>query len=443
MNQALARSFNFTSLLRFAFPTIVMMVFMSLYTMVDGVFVSRFAGTSALSAVNIVYPMVSVVVAVGVMLATGGSAVIAKRMGESKAEQARQNFSYLILAGLLIAIGLAVPALIFLRPLLHLLGAQGALFQLCYDYAFPLVFFIPSAVLQMLFQTLLVTAGKPVLGLTVTILGGVANIVLDYLFIVPLDMGIAGAAVATGIGYSIPAVFGLLYFALHRKGPLCFVRPGGGGKMLLQCCANGSSEMVTNLSTAVTTFLFNLLMMRYAGEDGVASMTIVLYSQYLMTAVYLGYATGTAPVFSFHHGSRNKEQLRRLFRISMTFVVLCSVATFALALVFAKQIVMIFTPVGTPVFELALYGFRLFSGSFLFAGVGIFASAMFTAFSDGKVSAAISFLRTFAFIVLALLLLPIALGLDGVWLAVPVAETLGFGISLFFLCRKRKRYCYA
>lgn len=419
------------------------MVFMSLYTMVDGVFVSRFAGTAALSAVNIVYPMVSVVVAVGVMLATGGSAIIAKRMGEGKPEQARQNFSYLILAGVLIAVGMAALALVFLKPLLHLLGARGALFELCYAYALPLVFFIPSGILQMLFQTLLVTAGRPMLGLTVTVLGGVANIVLDYLFIVPLQMGIAGAAIATGIGFSIPAVFGLLYFALRRSGPLCFVRPKGGGKMLLRCCANGSSEMVTNMSTAVTTFLFNLLMMRYAGEDGVASITIVLYTQYLMTAVYMGYATGTAPVFSFHHGSRNGEQLRRLFRISMGFIALCSVATFALALVFAKQVVVIFTPAGSPVFEMALYGFRLFSGSFLFAGVGIFASAMFTAFSDGKVSAAISFLRTFAFIVLALLLLPLAMGLDGVWLAVPLAEVLGFGVSLFFLYRKKKRYCYA
>ena len=285
MNNTLAQQFNFRSLLQFSFPTIVMMIFMSLYTMVDGVFVSRFVGTNGLSAVNIVYPVISIVVAVGVMLATGGSAVIARKMGEGRGGEAKQDFSMIVLVGIFLGISISLAGLIFIHPLLRLLGSNDAVYGLCYDYAFVLMFFIPAGVLQMLFQTLLVTAGKPVLGLGITVLGGVANIVLDYVFIVPMEMGISGAAAATGIGYSIPAVFGLIYFALYRKGSLCFVRPVWRREVLFKSCGNGASEMVTNLSTAVTTLLFNVIMMRTLGENGVAAITIVLYAQYLLTAV--------------------------------------------------------------------------------------------------------------------------------------------------------------
>ena len=368
MNNSLARNFTFGSLIRFTLPTLIMMVFMSLYTMVDGVFVSRFAGTVALSAVNIVFPIVSVVIAVGIMLATGGSAIIAKKQGEGDAEGAKRDFSFIVLTGFIVGVVLMIVGLLFLEPLLRLLGANGDIFTLCWDYAFILVFFIPSSILQMLFQTLFVTAGKPHLGLAVTVLGGAANIVLDYVFIVPMGMGIAGAALATGIGYSIPTVFGLFYFSLQRKGTLYFVKPSFDGAVLLKSCTNGSSEMVTNLSTAVTTFLFNILMLKYAGEDGVAAITIVLYSQYLLVAVYLGFSTGTAPVFSYNHGTGNAGQLKRLFRISTIFVSACSVITFVLSLFLAPYVVSIFTPAGSVVYEMSLHGFHLFSASFLFTG---------------------------------------------------------------------------
>lgn len=442
MNNSLAREFRFGSLLRFAFPTIIMMLFMSLYTMVDGVFVARFVSTTALSAVNIVFPIVSVVFAIGIMLATGGSAIIAKKLGEGKTEEARRNFSLLSLTGAGTGLLLTVVCYLFLEPILRFLGADAAVFQYCYDYALSLICFIMPGILMVLFQTLFVTAGKPHLGLAVTILGGVANIVLDYVFIVPMGLGIRGAAVATGIGYCLPALFGALYFAFYRKGTLFFTKPEFDGKALLTSCTNGSSEMVTNLSTAVTTFLFNILMMKHSGADGVAAITIVLYAQYLLTAVYLGYSTGTAPVFSFHYGTKNKVQLKRLFRISLVFILVCSVATFALTLLFAEQIVQVFASRGDAVFDMGVYGLRWFSIGFLFTGISIFASALFTAFSDGKISAIISFARTFGFLVLCLLLLPMIMGTDGVWLAVPVAEALGMAVSVFFLCRKSKKYGY-
>ena len=443
MNNTLAQQFNFRSLLQFSFPTIVMMIFMSLYTMVDGVFVSRFVGTNGLSAVNIVYPVTSIVVAVGVMLATGGSAVIARKMGEGRSGEARQDFSMIVLVGIFLGISISLAGLIFIHPLLRLLGANDAVYGLCYDYAFVLLFFIPAGVLQMLFQTLLVTAGKPVLGLGITVLGGVANIVLDYVFIVPMEMGISGAAAATGIGYSIPAVFGLIYFALYRKGSLCFVRPVWRREVLFKSCGNGASEMVTNLSTAVTTLLFNVIMMRTLGENGVAAITIVLYAQYLLTAVYLGYATGIAPVFSFKYGCSDNRQIRKIFRISVCFILGCSAVSLGIALLFAGPIVTIFAPEGNPVYALAVHGFHLFSLCFLFTGVNIFASALFTAFSNGIISALLSFLRTFVFIVLGLLIMPEVIGVDGVWLAIPVAELLGMIVSLIFLWKKRNFYHYA
>lgn len=443
MSNFLGRDFHFGTLLKFAFPTIIMMIFMSMYTMVDGVFVSRFVGTAALSAINIVFPLVSVVVAVGIMLATGSSAIIAKELGEGKEKKARKDFSFIILVGLIFGVIFTVVGFIFLEPIVRMLGANDDVIGYCMEYASLLLVFIPCGMLQMLFQTLFVTAGKPYFGLFVTILGGIANIVLDYVFIVPVGMGISGAALATGIGYSIPAVFGLVYFAFFRKGTLFFVLPKFDGKVLLKSCTNGSSEMVVNLSMAVTTFMFNILMMQYAGADGVASITIVLYAQYLLVAIFLGYSTGTAPIFSFNYGCENIDRLKRIFKSSLIFVVIGSVLIFGLSIIFAPLIVTIFTPKDTAVYDLSVHGFYLFSVSFLFSGISIFASSLFTAFSDGKTSAIISFLRTFIFIVLALLLLPLVFGIDGIWIAIPVAEFLGFLVSIFFLIKKKSKYQYA
>ena len=275
-NNRLSQDFHVISLLKFTAPTVVMLVFMSLYQMVDGVFVANFVGENALSALNIVYPIPSIVIAVSIMLATGGNAIIARNMGEGEARKAKENFSFIVLVGFLLGVSFLILGVIFIDPLIRLLGATPAIYPYCYDYLLILILSVPLSVFQMLFQNFFVTAGKPHLGLVLTILGGVANIVLDYFFIAVCHMGVSGAALATAIGYSIPGISGFLYFALNRRGTLYFVKPVFRLNVLLHSCANGSSEMVNNLAVAITTFLFNILMLQYAGEPGVAAITIVL-----------------------------------------------------------------------------------------------------------------------------------------------------------------------
>ena len=429
-------------LLKFTLPTVIMMVFNSFYTMVDGGFVSNFVGTAALSAVNIVYPLINLVFAVAIMLATGGSAVVAKQMGEKRLLNARQSFSLITVCGVILGVLSALIGVLFTRDIVLLLGANEAIYQYCYDYAFYISLFSPLAILQVLFQYFFVTAGKPNLGLITTIIGGVSNLVLDYVFIVPLQMGIKGAAIATGIGFSIPAVFGLIYFGSGLNRSLRFVRPAYDPKILLNACGNGSSEMVSNLSVAVTTFLFNIMMMRYLGEDGVAAITIVLYAQFLFTAVFLGYTSGVAPLFSYNYGAANSARLKRLFTMSIIFIGVCSAIAYALSLCLARPVVALFAKPDNPVFELALHGMRLFAIGFLFMGANIFASGLFTALSNGRVSAILSFLRTFVFILAAVLTLPLVLGVDGIWLSIPAAEVLALAVSVWYIIRLKKVYGY-
>ncbi len=439
----LSKRFTALSLLRYALPTIIMMAFMSLYTMVDGMFISRLINTTALSATNIVYPIVNVVIAVGIMLATGASAVVASQMGEEKEEEARQNFSFIVVVGIIVGILITVSGIIFLNPLLRFLGADEAVWQYCYDYGFTMLLFTPCSILQMLFQYFFVTAGRPSLGLIVIVLGGVANVVLDYIFMGPLDMGVFGAALATGIGYSIPAGFGLWYFFKHRNGSLYFVKPKLRGRVLLKSCTNGSSEMVTNLSIAVITLMFNLIMMRLVGEDGVAAITIVLYAEFLLISIFLGYSSGIAPIISYQYGSGDSEGLRQVFRVSIIFLLISSFGMFVAAILLRDMVVGIFAPESSPVRELASYGFFLYSFAYIFKGINIFASAFFTALNNGLVSAILSFLRTFLFIAVALIFLPRVWGLEGVWLAVPLAEFLAIAFSVGLLFFMRKVYHYA
>lgn len=443
MSNILSKKNSFTSLLKFTAPTIIMMIFMSLYTMVDGVFVSRFVGTDALSAVNIVYPYIGLVLAVGIMLATGGSAVIAKKMGENNSQGAKENFSMLILLGIILGFIIAIIGLIFIDPILLVLGTNEQIYAYAYEYVFVLMFFVPFSILQMLFQYFFVTAGKPNLGLISTVLGGIANIILDYVFIVTLNMNIAGAALATGIGYSIPAIFGIYYFMTHKHGTLHFVKPTFDKKAIFDSCTNGASEMVTNLSTAITTYLFNLMMLKYLGSDGVAAITIVLYAQFFLTALYLGYSSGVAPIISYNYGDQNAEELKKILKISLIFIVVCSIVTYLSSTFLATSIVGIFAKAGTNVYEIALNGFGLFSLSYLFIGINIFASALFTALSNGKISAIISFARTFLFILVAILVLPQLMGVDGIWLAIPFAELMALIVSIFFMIRLKSVYNYA
>ncbi len=429
-------------LLRFTLPGMLMMLFNSFYTMVDGGFVSNYVGTDALSAINIVFPLINFVLAVGIMLATGGSAVTARQMGEKEPELARQSFSLLTVFTAGLGIVIAVLSIVFADPIVWALGSTDVLYEYCRDYLVFMSLFTPCCMLQILFQFFFTTAGRPNLGLAATLLGGVANMVLDYVLIVPLHMGIRGAAIATGIGQTIPTVIGLVYFFSRRNDLLYYVRPVLRGWVLGRACLNGSSEMVSNLAVAVTTFLFNIIMLSYLGEDGVAAITIVFYAQFFFTAIFFGYTSGVAPLISFHFGAQNHDRLKKLVRLSLLFVAVCSLLAYGLSVVLSQTVVGIFAQRGTAVFSIASDGMELFAIGFLFMGFNIFASGLFTALSNGIVSAVLSFLRTFVFLVAAIELLPKLWGVSGVWLAIPAAELLALVVSLACILRYRKRYQY-
>lgn len=435
-----AQKFTFGSLMKFSIPTMVMMVFMSLYQTVDGVFVSNLVGDLALTALNVVYPFSSVVIATAVMLSSGGSALIGLDMGLGEAHKAKQNFTLITLAAIVLSLIIMTLGMVFMEPMLHFLGVTPLIEVMCREYLVVMVLSTPLAMLQMLFQSFLVTAGKPRLGLGLTVLSGVANIFLDAYFMGVLNLGIKGAAWGTAIGYGITAVYGLFYFAVARSSTLCFVKPRIRLDVLKKACLNGSSEMVNNLSVAVTTLLFNIVGLRLLKEEGVAAISIILYAQYVMTAVFMGYSNGVAPIFSYKYGAGDKKQIQKLFRISMIFVAVLSGVVFVLAFFVARPIGMVFASQNRQLLDLAVHGFYLFAVSFLFTGLNIFASALFTAFSNGVVSGVLSFLRTFVLLVIALIVLPAVMGADGIWLAVPLAESAALVCSLWALYHWRKTY---
>lgn len=442
MNNALAKNYSLTSLLAFAFPNMLMMLCLSLYTIVDGTFISRYVGTTALSAANIVYPAASIGMAIAIMIATGGNAIIARLMGENKYQEARASFSFLILVEITISILLAIFSNLFIDNIISVLGATPQQFPLCRTYASIIFSFAPCYFLQTAFQTFFVTAGKPVIGLAVTMISGITNVVLDYLFIVPLQMGIAGAAIATGIGYSFSALVGLTYFTFVRNRHLYFVKPHAEQKLLLHTCTNGSSEMVTNLANSVTTFLFNYTFLKFYGEDGVAAITIILYFQFIFTALFFGFSNGIAPIVSFKYGEQNYIQLKKLFKNVLIIITVCAILMVILSQAVIGNILEVFTPAESRVYQIALQGFHIYSIAFLFMGISILASAWFTALSNGKVSAIISFTRTFLVLVGAILILPAFMGELGAWLAVPCAEIIGILISVYCLKKYKNFYHY-
>ncbi|MGM9648950.1 MAG: MATE family efflux transporter [Butyricicoccaceae bacterium] len=442
MNNSFAQRYRFCTLLKFAFPSIVMQVCIGLYTIVDGIFVSRYAGTTALGCVNMIFPLISLEVGMGIMLGTGGSAVVARRLGEGQTERARQNFSFLTLTSLLVGIVFAACGNMWIDQIVRLMGASEAQFEMCRIYGKTMVTFSPALFLQALFQVFFVTAGKPVLGMALTMSAGVTNIMLDYVFVKELALGIGGAALATGIGQCIPAVIGLVYFSVVRNGILYFVRPVPDVRMLAQSCGNGSSEMVTNLANAVTTFLFNYAFLHFYGEDGVAAITIALYFQFVYMAVYFGYSTGVAPIIAFKYGCGDKVQLHSIVKYSMIFLILVSGGTYALSRLVMVPVVQVFAAPESHVFAITVEGFPLFALSFLLMGFSVFASSLFTALSNGLVSAIISFGRTLVFLSGAIVLLPQVIGASGLWLAVPAAELLGITVSVYFVWKNQKRYGY-
>lgn len=437
----LAKDFNIRSLLQFAFPTILMMVFMGLYTIGDTIIISRFVNTDALSALNIVTPVINIIVGLGAMLATGGSAIVARKMGEGNAKRASQDFTLIVLAGAILGAIVAIVGSLFIDNIIWGLGASELLFPYCKQYLLVLLLFTPASMMQVLFQNLIVTAGKPGFGMVLSISAGAINVLLDYVFVVSMNMGIVGSALGTGIGYMIPTVIGIIFF-LKSKGTLRFQKPIVDFRVLWESGSNGFSEMVSQIAAAVTTFLFNIMMMKLIGENGVAAITIIIYTQFLLTTLYIGFSMGVAPIISYNFGSKDYDRLKRIFRICLLFVCTVSVLIFAAAMLLGSPLVRIFSPEGTPVYEIARQGFLIFPISFLFCGFNIFASATFTALSNGKVSAIISTLRTFVFTSVALLILPQYFDVIGVWISVPLAELLTIFVSLAFILKNKKVYHY-
>ncbi|CEN24819.1 MATE family efflux transporter [Paraclostridium sordellii] len=441
MSNSLENKISLTSLIKYTFPTVVMMVFFSLSTIIDGIFISRYVGANALSATNIVYPVINILIGVSVMFATGGNAIVAKFMGEGKNQEAKETFTLITLSALTTGLIVAVLSIIFIKNIIYALGSTDSLYKNCYDYLVVFLVFAPVMILKLFFDYFLVTAGVPKLGLISSVSGGVINIILDYLFIVEFKMGALGAALATCISYALPAMVGVIYFS-KKSNVLCFVKPKFNIKLILDSCMNGSSEMVTQMSGAVTTFLYNAVMLKFLGEDGVASITIILYVQYLLNSAYIGFTSGVSPRISYNYGSRDDEQLRKIVRYSFTIVSVFAVFIFISSRSFSNIIIGMFSPKGTALYDITFNGFMVFSFNFLVVGTNIFTSGMFTAFSNGKISAMLSILRTFILFTIGIITLPSFLGINGVWMVVPFAEFTTFIVSIIFINRYKKIYMY-
>ena len=427
----LGRHFTLKSLLRFAAPSIGMMIIISLYTVTDGIFIGRYAGSNALAASNIVYPAINLVLGLAIMLASGGSALVAKNLGEGEPEAARRRFTMLTIATAVFSGVLALLAFAAGDSLLFLLGSSAELLNDCRSYLYALLPFFPFAALMILFNAFFIADGRPSQGFIVSVLAGLTNAGLDYLFLAHLDFGVMGAGLATGLADVLAAAIGLIYFQRYSR-VLHFARPRMEWSALGQAMYNGSSELVTQLSVGITTFLFNILTFRYAGADGVAAISVILYAEMLLTAVYMGFTNGVAPIFSYRFGARDFKELRRLVRLSLTIIAGGALLSFSLSHLLAEPLVSLFLPQGGHVYELTRQGFALFSFTFLLCGFNLFVSGFFTAISDGRTSALMSFARNLLGIVFFLLTLPRMFGLSGVWLAVPAADVtaLLFGIIL-------------
>ena len=417
----LGRHFTLKSLLRFAAPSIGMMIIISLYTVTNGIFIGRYAGSDALAASNIVYPAINLVLGLAIMLASGGSALVAKNLGEGEPEAARRRFTMLTIATAVFSGVLALLAFAAGDSLLFLLGSSAELLNDCRSYLYALLPFFPFAALMILFNAFFIADGRPSQGFIVSVLAGLTNAGLDYLFLAHLGLGVMGAGLATGLADVLAAAIGLIYFQRYSR-ILHFARPRMEWSALGQAMYNGSSELITQLSVGITTFLFNILTFRYAGADGVAAISVILYAEMLLTAVYMGFTNGVAPIFSYRFGARDFKELRRLVRLSLTIIAGGALLSFSLSHLLAEPLVSLFLPQGGHVCELTRQGFALFSFTFLLCGFNLFISGFFTAISDGRTSALMSFARNLLGIVFFLLTLPRMFGLSGVWLAVPAAD---------------------
>ena len=423
-------------------PSIVMMIFTSIYGVVDGLFVSNFVGKTAFAAINLVMPFIMILGGVGFMIGTGGSALVAKTLGQQEPEDANRYFSMMIILTVLSGAVLTAIGLIFMRPISYLLGATDAMIDDCVRYGRTVLAFVIAFMLQNVFQSFLITAEKPRLGLLATVAAGVTNMALDALFIAGFKWGVVGAAVATGLSQCVGGVLPLIYFLRPNSSRLRLVKTRLELRPILKACGNGSSELMSNISGSLVSMLYNFQLLAYAGENGVAAYGVLMYVQFIFVAIFVGYAIGSAPIVGYHYGAENHAELRSMLTKSVKLMSAGGVLLTVLAIVLAAPLARIFVGYDAELFEMTRHAFCLFAFSFLMAGFNIFTSSFFTALNNGVISAAISFLRTLVFQTLCVLLLPALFGLDGIWWAMTVAEVFALGLSILFLATQRKRYHY-
>lgn len=438
----LSDHFTVGRLLRFTFPSIVMMIFTSIYGVVDGFFVSNFVGKTAFAAVNFIYPFLMILGTLGFMFGTGGSALVSCTLGARDKERANRIFSLLIYVSIILGILISVLGIVFLRPVARLLGAEGSMLEDCVLYGRIILLALPAFILQMEFQSFFITAEKPQLGLWTTVASGVINMVLDALLVGLLPLGLVGAALATAASQAVGGIIPLIYFLRPNSSLLRLGKARFDGQALLRTCTNGCSELMSNVSMSLVNMLYNIQLLHYAGENGIAAYGTMMYVNMIFLAAFIGYSIGTAPVVGFHYGAQNHNELKGLLRKSLGIIGVFSISMLGLGFLLASPLSELFVGYDRELTALTISGFRVFAVSFLFAGFAIFSSGFFTALNDGLTSALISFLRTLVFQIAAVLLLPLFWGIDGIWWSIVVAEAMAVLVGVLFLAGKQKKYHY-
>ena len=442
MKIQLSDHFTYGKLIRFTIPSIAMMIFTSIYGVVDGFFVSNFVGKAEFAAVNFIFPFLMILGAFGFMFGTGGSALVAKTLGEGDRERANRIFSLLVYVSISVGIVISVLGIIFIRPVAALLGAEGEMLESCVIYGRIILATLVPFMLQIEFQSFFITAEKPKLGFWVTVASGVTNMVLDALLVAVFSMGLVGAALATALSQAVGGIASLIYFMRPNTSLLKLTKANFDGRALLRACTNGSSELMSNISMSLVSMLYNFQLMKYAGEDGVAAYGVLMYVSMIFMAIFIGYSIGTAPLIGYNYGAANHSEMRNLLKKSFIIIGITSVCMLGASIMLASPMSQIFVGYDPELFALTERGFYIYSFSFLFCGVAIFGSSLFTALNNGLISAIISFLRTLVFQVAAVIILPLIFDMDGIWFSIVVAELMAFAVTLCYVVTQKKKYHY-
>lgn len=442
MRIQLSDHFNYSKLLKFVLPSILMMICTSIYGVVDGLFVSNFVGKTHFAAVNLIMPFFMGIVTIGFMMGTGGSAIVAKTLGEGKKDKANEYFTMLICLTAILGVFVTILGLLFLRPIITILGAKGILVEYCVTYGRIILISMTAFMLQTTFQSFFIVAEKPALSLKISIASGITNMILDFVFIAIFHWGLVGAAVATMMGQIVGGVVPLFYFAKKNSSLLHFTTFKWNFNVILKTCTNGSSEMMTNLSSSVVNILYNYQLMKLAGENGISAYGVIMYVNFIFAALFIGYSIGIAPIIGYHYGAQNHLELQNLFRKSLILITIFSILLTACAELLSFPLARIFVGYDKALLDMTCNGFRLYAISFIISGFNIFSSGFFTALNNGVISAIISFARTLLFQLGAVIILPLFIRLNGIWLAIVAAEVLALFVSIYFFASKRNVYHY-